>query len=111
MQIILTGHHVDITEALRNFVHTKMGRLKRHFDNVVNVHTVLTVEKLNHKAEASVQLGGAHIFADAVATDMYAAIDALIDKLDRQILKHKEKVTDHHRSEGPIHRSLTEEED
>ena len=79
MQIILTGHHVDITEALRNFVHTKMAKLERHFDNVVNVHTVLTVEKLNHKAEASVQLGGARVFADAVATDMYAAIDALIE--------------------------------
>jgi putative sigma-54 modulation protein len=108
MQINLTGHHVDITDALRDYVQTKLIKLERHFDNVVNVHAILTVEKLEQKAEATIQLGGGTVFADAIDTDMYAAIDALIDKLDRQIVRHKEKLTDHHRSEGPIHKALAE---
>ncbi len=108
MQINITGHHVDVTKALRDYVSTKFARLERHFDNVVNVHVVLTVEKLEQKAEASIRLSGGHLFADAVDSDMYAAIDSLIDKLDRQVVKHKEKLTDHHRSEGPIHRALVE---
>ncbi|RFA30285.1 ribosomal subunit interface protein [Alkalilimnicola ehrlichii] len=109
MQINLTGHHVDITEPLREYVTTKFAKLERHFDNVVSVHAVLTVEKLEQKAEATIQLRGGTVHADAVATDMYAAIDALTDKLDRQVVKHKEKLTDHHRSEGAIHRALAEE--
>jgi putative sigma-54 modulation protein len=100
MQIDLTGHHVDITSALRDYVHDKLGRLERHFDHVLNAHVVLTVEKLRHKAEASMSVSGSKLFADAVDDDMYAAIDLLVDKLDRQIIKHKEKVKDHHRVEG-----------
>ncbi|SEO75231.1 ribosome hibernation-promoting factor, HPF/YfiA family [Aquisalimonas asiatica] len=100
MQIDITGHHVDLTEALREYVHSKMDKLERHFDNVVNVHVILTVEKLRQKAEATMLLSGAKLYADASAEDMYAAIDGLIDKLDRQVKKHKEKVTDHRRNEG-----------
>ncbi len=100
MQLSLTGHHVDITDALRNYVEEKMQRLERHFDHVTNVHVILSVEKLNQKAEATVHLSGADIFADATHEDMYAAIDALVDKLDRQVLKHKEKVKNHHRGNG-----------
>jgi len=96
MQLSLTGHHIEITPALRNYVETKLGRLQRHFDNMTEIHCILTVEKLQHKAEATIYLGGGTIHADSVEPDMYAAIDMLADKLDRQVKKHKEKVTDHH---------------
>lgn len=102
MNINLTGHHVDITEPLREYVHSKFDRLERHFDHVTDVHVVLGVEKLRHKAEATMHISGGTLFADAVEEDMYAAIDGLVDKLDRQVKKHKEKVTDHHRAEGSI---------
>ncbi|MCG5515117.1 MULTISPECIES: ribosome hibernation-promoting factor, HPF/YfiA family [unclassified Ectothiorhodospira] len=100
MQINLTGHHVDLTDALRNYVNEKFERLERHFDNVIDVHVILTVEKLQQKAEANLLLSGNSIHAEATHTDMYAAIDALVDKLDRQVVKHKEKLKDHHRAEG-----------
>ena len=96
MNLSITGHHVDITDALRNYATEKMDRISRHFDNVTNIHVILSVEKVRQKAEATVKLNGAQLFADAVEDDMYAAIDGLIDKLDRQIKKHKEKLTDHH---------------
>ena len=102
MQINLTGHHVDLTSPLRDYVNSKMERLERHFDNVTNIHVILSVEKLRHKAEATMHVSGGHLFADATEADMYAAIDALTDKLDRQVKKHKEKITDHHQSEGSI---------
>lgn len=100
MQLTLTGQHVDITPALRDYVENKLGRLERHFDNMISIQVVLDVEKIRHKAEATVNLAGASLFADAEADDMYAAIDALADKLDRQVTRHKEKLTDHHRGEG-----------
>ena len=106
MQINLSGHHVDITTPMRDYVNSKIERLVRHFDHVTNIHVVLSVEKLRHKAEATLHVSGNNLFADAVQEDMYAAIDALIDKLDRQIKKHKEKITDHHKSEGSIARDL-----
>jgi putative sigma-54 modulation protein len=96
MQLKMTGHHIDITPALRSYVANKLERIERHFDHVVDVHAILTVEKLRHKAEATVSVSGAQLHADAVEEDMYAAIDALADKLDRQVKKHKEKLTDHH---------------
>jgi putative sigma-54 modulation protein len=95
MQINLTGHHVDITEALKGYVDSKFERLARHFDHVLDVHVILSVEKLRQRAEATIQVNGARVFADAVHEDMYAAIDGLIDKLDRQILRHKEKKSSH----------------
>lgn len=96
MQLTLTGHHVDVTPALRGYVEKKMDRVLRHFEQVIDVHCVLTVEKLEHKAEATLGVSGAVIHADAKDGDMYAAIDLLIDKLDRRLRKHKEKLTDHH---------------
>lgn len=102
MQINLTGHHVDVTPPLREYVNSKIERLERHFDHVTNIHVVLSVEKLRHKAEATVQLSGGSLFADSTQANMYAAIDSLVDKLDRQVKKHKEKMTNHHRSEGSI---------
>ena len=106
MQISLTGNHVDLTEPLREYVNAKMERLERHCDIVNDIHVVLSVEKLRHKAEATVHINGNNLFADSVQEDMYAAIDALTDKLDRQVKKHKEKMTDHHRSEGSIAKDL-----
>jgi putative sigma-54 modulation protein len=99
MNIELAGHHVSITEALRNYVE-KMSRLERHFDHVSSVHVVLEVEKERHIAEATLHVAGRKdVHANCVHDDMYAAIDMLVDKLDRQILRHKEKLTDHHRKE------------
>ena len=95
MQINLTGHHVDITDALKGYVDSKFERLARHFDHVINVHVILSVEKLRQKAEATLLVNGATVFADSVHEDMYAAIHGLMDKLDRQVLKHKEKKIGH----------------
>jgi len=100
MQINLSGHHVEITPALRGYVDEKLERIKRHFEQTINVRVVLGVEKLRQKAEAEVHVAGGDIYAEAEDEDMYAAIDALIDKLDRQIRKHKEKLKDHHQAEG-----------
>ena len=95
MQINLTGQHVEITDSLRNYVDTKFSKLERHFDHISNVHVILNVEKLNQKAEATVHLSGAEVFASSENTDMYAAIDSMVDKLDRQVIKHKEKLKKH----------------
>ncbi len=96
MQLSISGHHVDVTEALKNYVSEKFEKLERHFDHITNVHVVLSVEKVIQKAEATAHVSGAELFADATSDDMYAAIDALIDKLDRQLLKHKEKLVNRH---------------
>ncbi len=95
MQIQLTGHHVDLTSALRDYVNNKFERLERHNEKVAEAHVVLTVEKLRQMAEATIFLAKAKVFADAESEDMYAAIDLLVDKLDRQLKKHKEKISDH----------------
>jgi putative sigma-54 modulation protein len=95
MQLSITGHHVEVTDALRNYVTEKFGKLERHFDQVIDAHVILLVEKLTQKAEATVQVNGAKLFAEEVQEDLYAAIDGLIDKLDRQLLKHKEKIRNH----------------
>jgi putative sigma-54 modulation protein len=92
MQINLTGHHIDITDALRDYVHSKFSKLERHFDSINNVFVILTVEKLNQIAEAKLNINGGELFAVSEHEDMYAAIDSLIDKLDRQVIKHKEKI-------------------
>ena len=99
MQIDITGHHIDITDSMRDYVNQKMERVERHFDIVSNAHVILTVEKLRQKAEASLMVKGSKVFAEAVDEDMYAAIDSLTDKLDRQVRKHKEKMTNHHRGD------------
>ena len=96
MQLDVTGHHVGITDSLREYVASKLEKIERHFDQVTDVHCILTVEKQRHKAEATISVNGAKIYADATNVDMYAAIDALVDKLDRQVKKYKEKISDHH---------------
>jgi putative sigma-54 modulation protein len=100
MQISLTGHHVDVSSALKSYVDSKFERLERHFDHVINVRVILSVEKLRQKAEATIHINGANVFADSVHEDMYAAIDGLIDKLDRQVIKYKEKKSDHRGGNG-----------
>ncbi len=100
MQLNVTGHHIDITTSLKGYVEKKLDKIVRHSDHVIDVHCILTVEKLRHKAEATVLLTGAKVYADATEEDMYAAIDALVDKLDRRVKKHKEKLSNHHALEA-----------
>jgi len=97
MQLEITGQNVEITQALRAYVAEKTERLERHFDHLISAHFVLHLEKLMHTVEGTISVGGRTnpIHANAEAEDMYAAIDALIDKLDRQVRRHKDRVTDH----------------
>ena len=102
MQVNLSGHHVDITDSLRNYLNEKIARLERHFDQALDINVVLTVEKLRHKAEATLHVSGGSLHADDVQEDMYAAIDGLVDKLDRQGKKHKEKAKDYRAKITPV---------
>lgn len=95
MQLNITGHHVELTTPLREYVTNKLDKLTRHFDNITTTHVTLSVDKLQQKAEANIHVGGADLFANSVDKDMYAAIDILSDKLDRQLLRHKEKMRAH----------------
>ena len=109
MNLKITGHHLEITPAIREYVTTKMERVKRHFDHVIDLSVIMTVEKLKHSVEANVHMSGKDIFVQAEDVDMYAAIDALADKLDRQVVKHKEKHSASHQAEGGIkHKALAE---
>ena len=100
MQLSISGHHVEISDSLKDYINNKMGRVERHSDQVIDAHVVLDVAKQRHKAETTLQISGSKIHAASEHGDMYAAIDAMIDKLDRQVRKHKEKSTDHHRKGG-----------
>lgn len=91
MNLSLAGRHVEITPAIRDYLNAKIFRVSRHFDHVIDVGVILTVEKLGQKAEAKVHMRGRDIFVEPCGTYMYASIDSLVDKLDRQILRHKEK--------------------
>ncbi len=95
MQVIVTGHHLEITDSLKAHVNSKFEKLGRHFDKVTDVHVILSIEKLMQKAEATVHINGATVFAEDHQEDMYSSIDNMVDKLDRQITKHKEKITSH----------------
>ncbi|MCY1204546.1 Ribosome hibernation promoting factor [compost metagenome] len=91
MQVNISGHQLDVTDALRNYVVEKFDRLERHFDRITNVQVIMQVEKLKQKIEATLHVAGGEVVANAEHEDMYAAIDLLTDKLDRQLIKHKEK--------------------
>ena len=95
MQVNITGLHLEITDALRDYVEEKFDRLERHFDRIIAVQVILQVEKLKQKAEAALHVAGREVVANAEHGDMYAAIDLLVDKLDRQLIKHKENQLDH----------------
>ena len=96
MQLNVSGHHVEITESLRDYVAVKVEKIAQHFDIVSDVQCILTVEKLRHKAEATASVNGGTIYCDHTEEDMYAAIDGLVDKLERRVRKYKEKLVDHH---------------
>ncbi len=100
MQIHVSGHQVNVTAPLHDYVVNKFGRIVRHFDHLHVINVILSVEKLLHRADATINASGKVIHAVAEAADMYAAIDSLADKLDRQVKKHKEKITDHHREDA-----------
>ncbi len=102
MNLHITGHHVQITPSIRDYVSSKMERVNKHFDHVIDVNVILSVAKLRQKIEATVHLRGRDIFCESTEQDMYAAIDALVDKLDRTIIKHKEKNLGHRHAEAPI---------
>lgn len=95
MQITISGHHLEVTDAIKNYVESKLDRLSNHHDRITSTHVILTVEKLIQKAEATIHVSGKDLFADASSDDLYAAIDMLTDKLDRQLIKHKEKMRSH----------------
>ena len=95
MNLNITGHHIDVTPAIREYVTGKLDRVLRHFDQVTSSHVILSVEKLQQKAEVTLHVKGKDIFADAIDGDLYAAIDLVADKLDRQVVKNKEKVSNH----------------
>lgn len=95
MQLNISGHHLDITDPIRDYVTNKLSRLEKHYDRITSTNVILSVEKLVQKAEATVHVSGGELFADAEHEDLYAAIDSLTDKLDRQLIKYKEKHRDH----------------
>lgn len=95
MNLIIQGHHLDVTPALREYVSTKLDRVRRHFDHVIEANVLLSVHKLQQKAEITLRVRGNHLHAEAIDEDMYAAIDGLLDKLDRQVLRHKDRVKAH----------------
>lgn len=106
MNLQLTGHHLEITPAIREYATSKFSKIKRHFDNVIDVNIILSVEKLKQKAEATVHISGKDVFVECEDENLYAAIDALVDRLDRQVLKHKEKLSDRRHDESGKHAAV-----
>lgn len=101
MNVTISGHHLDVSPALREYVLNKLDRITRHFDQVVDITVLLSVEKLSEKerrqkAEVTLHVKGKDLFAECSSEDLYAAIDQLMDKLDRQVVRHKDKMQDHH---------------
>lgn len=110
MNLNLTGNHVEITPAMREYVTTKISKITRHFDHVIDVSVILSVEKHIQKAEANVHVKGKDIFVEADGDNMYASIDNLIDKLDRQVLKYKEKNLERRNQDSIKHHDLNQTE-
>ena len=100
MQLSISGRHIDVTDALKDYVTGKLTKLERHYDHITNIHVVLSVDKVDQRAEATAHVSGAELFADAVSEDLYAAVDMLADKLDRQVIKHKERLIERHHGRG-----------
>ena len=103
MNLQISGHHLEITPAIHDYVTGKLERVTRHFDNVIDVNVILSVDKLKQKAVVTVHLSGKDVYVEVIDEDLYAAVDVLVDKLDRQIQKHKQRVQDHHRGKGIGH--------
>ncbi len=100
MNLKVSGHHLDVTPAIQGYIEEKMARIARHFDQVMDIDIILSVDKLEQKVEAKVHLSGKDLYCESIDADMYAAIDGLADKLDRVVLKHKERLVDHHNKES-----------
>ena len=105
MRIDVHGQQIEVTQALRDYVESKLERLPRHFEQPLDVRVLLSVDKVEQRAEATINISGKTLHADAVGVDMYGAIDLLADKLDRLLMKHKEKLVDNHRRAEGIARS------
>jgi putative sigma-54 modulation protein len=101
MNLTISGHHLEVTPALRTYVTSKLDRITRHFDQVVDVKVLLSIEnqtekERRQKAECSIHVKGSDMFAECAHEDMYAAVDELVDKLDRQVVRHKDRLQNHH---------------
>ncbi len=105
MNLNISGHHLDLTPSLRSYVTDKLKRVERHFDHLIDASVILSVDKLQHKAEATLHTRGANLHAQEICQDMYAAIDGLIDKLDQQTRKFKDKLRNNHRINNKKHLS------
>lgn len=110
MNLQLTGHHLEITPALRDYVTNKLTRISNHFDHVIDVKVTMSVEKLAQKVEATLHVPGNDLHATCADENMYSAIDMLTDKLDRQVLKHKEKQGNHHKTNGAVKHQETKDQ-
>jgi putative sigma-54 modulation protein len=108
MNLQITGHHLEVTPALRDYVQGKLARIKNHFDHVIDIKVTLSVEKLVQKVEATLHVPGNDLHVECTDENMYSAIDMLTDKLDRQILKHKEKRGDHRQANGAVKHQAAE---
>jgi putative sigma-54 modulation protein len=108
MNLNITGHHLELTESIRDYVTAKLDKVIRHFEHVTATHVILSVDKLRQKAEVTVHVRGRTIFVESVDEDLYAAIDSVTDKLDRQVVKHKEKTSDHGREAVKYHQPAVE---
>lgn len=108
MNLQFTGHHLEVTPALREYVQSKLSRISNHFDHVIDVKITMRVEKLAQKVEATLHVPGNDLHAECADENMYSAIDLLADKLDRQVLRHKEKNADHHKTNGAVKHQITE---
>lgn len=106
MQINITGHQLDLTDSLKSYVNEKLSKLERHFDHINTIEVVLNVEKIRQFAEATIDAKGVSIHADAESENMYSSIDMLAQKLDTQVIKHKEKLTNHHQKEGKLSHNI-----
>jgi len=106
MQINITGHQLELTDSLKLYVHEKLGKLERHFDHINTIEVVLNVEKIRQFAEATINAKGVSIHANAESENMYSSIDMLCQKLDTQVIKHKEKLTNHHQKEGKLAQNI-----
>ena len=99
MNLNVSGHHVEVTPAILSYVRSKLERVSRHFDHVIDAHVILTANKLVQKAEVTLHVRGKDLHCECEQDDLYAAIDLLADKLDRQVLRYKDKLYEKRASE------------
>lgn len=106
MNLSITGHHLDVTPAIREYIQTKIGRVIRHFDHVIDIQVMLSVEPLKHRAEITMRIRGKDIHCEALEENLYAAIDVLVDKVDRKVVQHKNRTQNH--AHVPVKRQVFE---